>query len=106
MKFPEQYRKLGTPEDFGGLFVVPFQGRDLKVIASDDQGWEHVSVSLQNRCPNWSEMSHIKDLFWNEDECVMQLHPAKSNYINFHPYCLHLWRPKADLIPMPPIMMV
>ena len=26
----------------------------------------------------------------------MQLHPAEQEYINQHPYCLHLWRPQTD----------
>lgn len=23
---------------------------------------------------------------------VIQIHPAKSEYVNLHPYALHLWR--------------
>lgn len=40
-----------------GAFFVPFEGRYLKVICSDGMGWDHVSVSLENRIPNWREMS-------------------------------------------------
>lgn len=32
-----------------GVFIIPYQGRNLAVIASDGDGWEHVSVSLPNR---------------------------------------------------------
>lgn len=46
-------------------------------------------------------MCFIKDLFWGEEEVVMQLHPAKSQYVNQHDYCLHLWRPKTIAIPLP-----
>lgn len=35
-----------------------------------------------------------------------QLHPAKSEYVNIHPYCLHLWRPLEREIPMPPVEFV
>lgn len=73
----------------------------LTVIASDGLGWEHVSVSTPRRTPTWEEMSYVKDLFWPEDECVVQYHPPRSVYRNHHEHCLHLWRPIGAEIPMP-----
>lgn len=67
--------------------------RKCTFVASWGGGWEHVSVCPENRCPDWDEMCRIKDMFWNDDEVVMQLHPAKNNYVNIMPNCLHLWRP-------------
>jgi hypothetical protein len=90
----------------GAFFVLGPCGKELKIIASDGMGWEHVSVSLRNRCPNWQEMCFVKGLFWDEEEAVMQLHPPKSDYVNYHPYCLHLWRPLDAVIPLPPSSMV
>ena len=75
-----------------GYFEIPYQSNVLKVVSSDGLGWEHVSVSLHNRCPNWEEMNLIKDLFWTEDETVVQYHPRKKDYVNRYEYCLHLWR--------------
>jgi hypothetical protein len=100
-----------TGDDFGAFFIPGPCGRDLKVIASSGDAsegvdWEHVSVSLDGRCPNWPEMCFIKDLFWDEEETVMQLHPPRSQWINNHPYCLHLWMPKSEKIPMPPAIAV
>lgn len=66
--------------------------REMAIIASWAGGWEHVSVSLAQRCPTWDEMCRIKDIFWIEDECVVQFRPPRSEYINNHPYCLHLWK--------------
>src|SRR4030095_12544682 len=80
--------------------------RQLTVIFSDGLGWEHVSVSTPGRCPNWQEMCFIKDLFWDADDVVMQLHPAKSRYVNNHPHCLHMWRPKNAAWPEPPTALV
>lgn len=93
-----------------GAFLIPFEGRDLRVIASDgaleiSEGWEHVSVSLPNRCPNWREMSFIKDHFWSEQDTVIQFHPQKSEYINNHPHCLHLWKPPYE-VTLPPYFLV
>ncbi len=76
-------------------------GRELLVVFSDGEGWEHVSVSLPTRCPNWPEMCFIKDMFWDAEDCVVQFHPPKSDYVNNHPYCLHLWRPTGTEISRP-----
>jgi hypothetical protein len=94
-------------DDFGAFCIPGSCGRDLMVIASSGDeslgvDWEHVSVSLKNRCPNWLEMCYIKSLFWDDEETVMQLHPPKSKWINNHAYCLHMWRPKKAEIPLPP----
>lgn len=77
------------------LFVGP-ERIQLRVIASDGMGWDHVSVSTENRCPTWEEMCFIKDLFFESEEAVMQLHPPKSQYVNYHPHCLHMWRPQSQ----------
>jgi hypothetical protein len=103
MKYPKKYCISGGSEnDDGGAFKVPYKNHELFVIASHGGDWDHVSVSLSNRCPNWNEMCHIKDLFFDQEDCVIQYHPPRSNYININPYVLHLWRPHKESIPMPP----
>lgn len=95
-----------------GYFLVQGPcGQILKIVASDAElpeaeGWEHVSVSLKNRCPNWQEMSFVKDLFWDKEECVIQYHPPESQYISNHPYVLHMWKNTQFEFPMPPSIMV
>jgi hypothetical protein len=37
---------------------------------------------------------------------VFQLHPPESQYINFHPFALHLWRHSDHPILMPPSIFV
>ncbi len=99
-KVPEQFRikdgTMGSDESYGnnGAFMIMSAKtkRILNIIASDGEGWEHVSVSLNNRNPNWDEMNFVKNMFWCEDDLVVQFHPPKSVYINTHPFCLHLWR--------------
>jgi hypothetical protein len=88
-----------------GAFSIP-SGMDrapMAVIASTGLGWDHVSVSRRNRCPNWYEMEYVKRLFFRPDEVVMQLHVPEAQHINRHPNTLHLWRPNDGReIPMPP----
>lgn len=93
--------------DLHGAFLIdgPF-GRELKILSSGTDhtyGWEHVSVSLAHHMttPVWEEMCFVKEQFWTDEECVMQLHPPKADYVNNHPGVLHLWRPLRTHIPMP-----
>jgi len=91
-----------------GAFELPspIDGQTLTVVASSGNGWDHVSVSRTNRCPNWPEMEFIKRRFFRDEETVIQLHVPVSDHINAHPYCLHLWRPQQVEIPRPPGWMV
>lgn len=102
------------PAGIVGAFQVasPVKSYRLQIIASNGEGWEHVSVSIVPqkrrplRTPTWGEMCYIKDLFWEEEELVIQYHPQKSEYINCHAYTLHLWKPIGTEIPLPPSIMV
>ncbi len=94
-------------DGFIGVKAIIRYGTDfLRVIATNGEQWEHVSVSLQNRCPTWQEMCHIKEIFWNDDETVIQYHPAKEDYVNYHSYCLHIWKPMNQEIPKPPTILI
>lgn len=70
------------------------------------EGWEHVSVSIKLRNPNWQEMCFVKDLCWGEDELVLQFHPPKDQHVNIHSHCLHLWRPQDGHVRLPPRRLV
>lgn len=112
-KYRKNHPQLGLGDNEGGFFIVPCTTKGkrtvkilLAVIASTGGGWDHVSVSLPNRCPFWSEMDFIKRLFFDDHEIVMQIHPRTSDHINVHSFCLHLWRPHNIDIPLPPKFMV
>lgn len=97
---------LASTSEMGnyGHFQIPIGKRALMFVVSsdsDETGWEHVSVHVRYlnkkrkvtvRTPTWEEMCLIKDLFWSEEETVIQFHPPKSEYVNNHPHCLHLWK--------------
>lgn len=93
-------------DGFGGTFYDKKSRCNLNFIMSWGAGFEHCSVSMPTRCPSWEQMCAIKDAFWNDDEVCMQLHPAKKDYVNNHPYCLHIWKPINEKIPLPPTIMV
>ena len=100
------YGALGDNKN--GIFKVYINGRSFFVIASNGCGWDHVSVSPKNqkRCPTWDEMCAIKDMFFDEEETVVQYHPKKCEYINDHPYVLHLWKKQNEDFQLPPQYMV
>lgn len=125
---PEQYRVTNNPmilssivDGNNGAFDLPspISGWRLAIIASDGSSWkesglkgepwEHVSIHAyksrgkRQRAPIWAEMCFVKNLFWDDTETVIQYHPAKTDYLNLHNSCLHLWRPIKQLIPMPPL---
>lgn len=107
----DERRLYGTTGDSGnGVFKVYINGRSFRVIASNGGGWEHISVSPLNvkrrSCPTWEEMCAIKDMFFEPEERVVEYHPPKSEYVNNHPYCLHLWRYTAGEFPHPPTKFV
>lgn len=82
---------------FNGMieFAFPGEARRIRCLFSDGMGWQHVSVSFgpgSKSCPSWELMCRIKDLFWEAQDAVIQIHPPKSEYVSFHPGCLHLWR--------------
>jgi hypothetical protein len=104
-----------------GAFSIPLPGHGHQVIAncivSDGSGvaeiggpvWEHVSLHIveygKERTPTWIEMCQVKDIFWDEEEEVVQFHPKKSQYVNCHPHVLHLWR-RPEGFPTPPRIFV
>lgn len=95
-------------DGFNGMFRLTIAMDYVRCLASDGGGWQHVSVSLVDRKhpPRWRTVCAVKDLFWEPEDWVVQYHPAQSQYLNYHPGCLHLWRPLEAVLPTPPPEMV
>lgn len=113
----EKYRikigRLASTAAYGwnGAFVLPYPHvtrSELLVVVSDQMGWEHASVSVfaETRTPTWDEMCYVKNLFWLPEEAVIQVHPPESQYIRDCPFALHMWRPVAGKMRLPPSFMV
>lgn len=107
---------MASDDSYGlaGMFklLAPIKGGGTTLLLAissgvdEENGWEHVSVSCEDRCPTWDEMCFVKDIFWAEEELVVQYHPPKSLHVNFHPHCLHMWRSLRMPIPAPPTFLV
>ena len=92
-----------------GIFEIPVKGvrKGLKCVVSTgespySQGWDHVSVSLGFRTPTWDEMCIVKNLFFEPHDVCVQYHPAESDYVTNHKFCLHIWRNIHMEFPTPP----
>ncbi len=94
--FPDILRSYDFPSPH-------MKGGRLQVIASTDRAnegaLEHVSIKGYTRTahytPSWDEMCYIKDMFFDPEQVVIQLHPKRSAYVNVSENTLHLWR-KVD----------
>jgi hypothetical protein len=115
---PELEPHWHSNQEYGnnGFFVIPYKNIKLFCMVSDLCGWDHLSVRVEGlknkkfrkkkRVPNWEEMCFLKNLFWNEEETVVQFHPKASEYVNCHPHVLHLWRDQSTEYKLPPKIMV
>lgn len=121
-KFPNTPDELcSLPEDGpNGMFSLPIPVRPgsqgfLQVIASNDGGWEHLSVhtlivgpdgSEKTFDPIWPHMHEVKLLFWDNEDVVVQFHPPQDLYLQYPATTLHLWRQIGTTFPVPPLEIV
>jgi hypothetical protein len=98
---------IEASEHGGAALVKRTMGaKPLRVIFAWGLGWDHVSVSLQDRVPNYHEMKHVKRIFFRPDEWAVEYHPPQYEYISVNDNVLHLWRPQDGSLPTPPSIMV
>jgi hypothetical protein len=95
------YRVTNPPLVPGSSEVESYQTSDgLSIIKSLDYFDKfgkmlHVSVARKDRYPHWDEILEIKEHFFGDIDCMMML-PKKSDYVNIHPNCFHIWQcPKS-----------
>jgi len=119
-ELPLHCKVMGPRNKADGAYEIPHHLINeyiFIIVFSDALGWEHLSVSMQKqinnrqrkaveRTPTWAEMCFLKDVFWNPEEAVIQIHPPLSDHISNHNYCLHLWRAKDQVQPLPDSAMV
>ena len=92
----------------GGRCCIKFRSFLASIQWSYGAGWEHVSIAPLQReyTPSWDDMCKLKDMFFYEHETVIQVHPAKDDYVNMLGNCLHLWRCTYRDMVLPPSFMV
>lgn len=113
----------GATNDADGLngnFTFKLKDAIVQVSFAGDEipGWEHAvavcfdkpsssiisrftSKEPEPRCPTNEEIMHIKRLFFDDDEAVVEIIPAKGNQTPWHPIARHLWHRTFSEFPMP-----
>ena len=97
-RVPPSWR-MGRP--WGGEDGAYFLRGGLQVICSlsresDGHLWVHASVCGRTGptkffLPSWEDLKRVKNDFCGEDAWAYQVLPAKKDYVNQHPYVLHLF---------------
>lgn len=66
-------------------------------IVSKDNGLWHLSISHPKRLPTYDELKEARYNYMPELHYVAQIFPPKNEFVNLHPYCLHLWELSGDV---------
>jgi len=100
---PAGYREVRAP---GGWPQRAYRRMDgLVVIVSanverDGRTWLHVSLSRASKLPSWSDLRAVKNAFIGPEKMAVQVLPREAEYVNLHPFTLHLWHCQ-DTDPVP-----
>lgn len=62
----------------------------IMVDQEPGHGW-HMSISHQERYPTWDEIREARYQFCPDDITMAMLLPPKSEYVNVHNNCFHLY---------------
>lgn len=70
--------------------------KGLSVIASvsfeeDNRQWLHLSMAHTRRVPTYYELCYLKRHWAGEEHKCIMIFPPRSEHVNFHPNCLHLF---------------
>jgi hypothetical protein len=78
-----------APSLIGQLWVSRTRG--LSVILSIDGGHRHLSIASPARYPSWDEILRVRNWYFPEEMEVVMVLARRSEYVNLHPTCFHLW---------------
>lgn len=78
----------------GALMVIA----EIEIV--DGKLWIHVSASRAGCLPSWEDLRLVKDVVIGRDRKAIQILPREAEYVNIHPYVLHLYAPlEGDPLP-------
>ena len=62
------------------------------IIVSIDGGKWHLSISHKDRSPTYDEIKEARYAMLPDDIYMAQIFPPKSEFVNLHTNCHHLWQ--------------
>lgn len=82
---------MNKTEEFQGMF------RGCFLIVTKDDGLWHLSMSRKDRLPSYDELKDARYQFMPDVHYAAQIFPPKSEFVNAHQFCLHLWELGGDV---------
>jgi len=67
-----------------------FEFGECMVMVGLEAGW-HMSISHRSRLPTYDEIKGARYKLLPDDVYMAQIFPPEKEFVNVHPYCLHLW---------------
>ncbi len=72
-----------------------FKGGGFSLVVTVDETIHgpliHASLAHRARLPTWHELTDVRHSIWGPDEDVMMMMPRLSDYVNVHPFAMHLY---------------
>jgi hypothetical protein len=69
-----------------------FNHNGVSCILSKDGGKWHLSMSCPDRLPTYEEMKEIRYKYLPTVAYMAQIFPPLEEFVNVHPFTLHLWQ--------------
>ncbi len=93
VKVPDCWRVIQRDVCGFPALMHPLGLRAIVTVAKESDGkrWMHVSLSRPDRLPTWEDLKLVKSTLIGKDKLAIQVLPPEAEYVNTHPYCLHLW---------------
>lgn len=93
----ESFYRAKVDPNIRSDFKFTINGKEkvrVAAVCNKDEGWEHVLYGHDEieRLPEWPEMVELKEMFWENNDIVIQVHPRRQDYVNDVPNVLHLWK--------------
>lgn len=90
---PNAYRCVDRFGPEGAIYVRKDGLKVIETISDHEDGreWLHVSLSFTDHLPTYGDLKQVKSIFAGDENTALQVFPPKSQHINIHEYCLHLW---------------
>jgi len=76
-----------------------YKAGELTILKAVEGGMLHVSMSHPKRNPTWEEIREIREKLTPDEKTMAIILPPKSQYVNIHNFCFHLWEIPNDHSP-------
>jgi len=71
--------------------IYGFKNSNIVIMHSIEDGLNHISMSYKDKLPSYEEMKEARYQICPDIDKMAQIFPNKEEFVNLHPYCLHLW---------------